>query len=138
MGIDGSIVHAGREESTPRADVRVARLAARQHGVLSAEELRACGLTAQAIAYRVGTGRLHPTHRGVYAVGHAKPTLDGCYLAAVKACGAGAVLCSRAGAVLEEIIEWEDRYPDVLVLVTAFPGTRGSTAIAPRICRPST
>jgi Transcriptional regulator, AbiEi antitoxin/Protein of unknown function (DUF559) len=121
MRIDGSIVHAGREEVTPRADVRVAKLAARRHGVLNAAELRACGLTAQAIAYRVSIGRLHQLHRGVYAVGHASPTLDGCYLAAVKACGAGAVLCRLAAAVLEKLIEWEDRQPDVLVLGESAP-----------------
>jgi very-short-patch-repair endonuclease len=121
MQIDGSIVHAEREEVTPRADVEVSRLAARQHGVVTAAQLRACGLGPQAIAYRVSIGRLHPLHRGVYAVGHAAVTQDGCYLAAVMACGEGAVLCARSGGAHVNIIEWEDRYPDVLILGETVP-----------------
>src|SRR5215207_7541282 len=105
-----------RDPSTARPDVRVARAAARQHGVLSVDELRACGLTIKAIAVRVRNGRLHGLHKGVYAVGHANPTRDGWLFAAVKACGAGAVLSHWAAAVLHGIIEWEDRLPDVLVL----------------------
>ena len=65
---------------------------------------------------RVRNGRLHRLHRSVYAVGHANPTQDGCYLAAVKACGEGAVLSRFAGGALMHFIRWEDRYPDVLVL----------------------
>ena len=115
MAVDGSIVHPGHEELTLRADVRVAQLAARQYGVLTAGELEACGLSPQAIAYRVRIGRLHPMHRSVYAVGHPNPTRDGWMLAAVKACGAGAVLCRHSAGAHVEIIGWEDRYPDVLV-----------------------
>jgi hypothetical protein len=121
MRIDGSIVHARREEVTPRADVLVAQLAARRHGVLSAEELASCGLTPQAIAHRVQIGRLHALHRSVYAVGHASVTQEGCYLAAVKACGEGAVLSHLSRAMLANIIRWEDRHPDVLLLGESVP-----------------
>src|SRR5215210_1709978 len=65
------------ELSTARADVLVARLAARHHGVLSADELLACGLTPDGIFVRTRNGRLHPMHKGVYAVGHSNPTRDG-------------------------------------------------------------
>ncbi len=106
--------------STAR-DVRVANLAARRHGVLSFAELRACGLDRDAILVRVANGRLHPLHRGVYAVGHANVTQDGCYLAAVKACGEGAALCLRSAGVLLNTITWEDRYPDVLVVGESAP-----------------
>ena len=102
------------ELSTAR-DVAVARLAARQHGVVSVGELLACGLDHDAISVRVAGGRLHPMHRGVYAVGHANPTGDGWFLAAVKACGSGAALCLWSSAALQNIVTWEDRYPDVLV-----------------------
>src|SRR5215210_377307 len=115
MRIEETIHRAKADRSSPRADREVARLAARQHGVLSVDELRACGLSLDAISVRAGNGRLHPLHLGVYAVGHANVTRDGCYLAAVKACGVGAVLCRWSGAVLMNIITWEDRYPDVLV-----------------------
>jgi very-short-patch-repair endonuclease len=65
---------------------------------------------------RCNNGRLHPVHQGVYAVGHANLTREACYLAAVKACGEGVVLCAHAAGVLMNIIRWEDRDPDVLVL----------------------
>src|SRR5204862_619122 len=44
-------------------------------------------LSYDAVGVRVGGGRLHRQHRGVYAVGHANLTLEGRSLAAVKACG---------------------------------------------------
>ena len=78
----------------------MARAAALQHGVLSVDELRACGLSMDAISVRVNNGRLHPMHRRVYAVGHANPTRDGWMLAAVKACGCGAVLCRHSAGLL--------------------------------------
>ena len=116
MRIEETFHRAEPDQSSPRADLAVARAAAREHGVLSVDELRACGLSLDAISVRAHNGHLHPLHRGVYAVGHANPTLEGWYLAAVKACGEIAVLSHWSRAMLENIIRWEDRYPDVLVL----------------------
>src|SRR5687767_5195947 len=121
MAPDRSIVQPEAEELPARADVQVARAAARQYGVLHADELLACGLTAQAISVRVRNGRLHPMHRAVYAVGHAKPPREAWLLAAVKACGQGAALCHHSAGAHEQLIEWEDRYPDVIVLGEAAP-----------------
>jgi REase_MTES_1575 len=57
------------------------------------------GIGAGAIDLRVRRGRLHPIHRGIYAVGHARITVDGRRMAAVLACGYGAALSYRdAGA----------------------------------------
>jgi hypothetical protein len=109
------------DRSTARADLEVARVAARQHGVMSVDDLRACGLSLKAISVRAANGRLHPMHRAVYAVGHANPTREGWMLAAVKACGADAALSHRSAAALPNIIRWEDRYPDVLVPGSAAP-----------------
>jgi hypothetical protein len=75
-----------------KLDARIARAAAGQWGVLDLDELLACGLTRQAVSKRIATGRLFPFHRGVYAVGHPNLPLEGCFLAAVKACGPDAVL----------------------------------------------
>ncbi len=47
------------------------------------------GSSDDAIRTRVQNGLLHPFYRGVYAWGHAKLSLEGCFLAAVKACGPG-------------------------------------------------
>jgi hypothetical protein len=121
MEIESAVVHSGDEELQVRGDVRVSRLAARQHGVVSTAELEACGLPAQAIAYRVGIGRLHPMHRAVYAVGHASLSQDGTYLAAIKACGEGAALGLWSGGVLQGFLRWADRYPDVIVLGRTAP-----------------
>ena len=86
-------------EVPTRPDVLVAAQAAREWGVLSLDELQACGLAKTAVAVRVRNGRLHPMFRGVYAVGHANVPLEGRFLAAVKACGPGAVLSSVSAAV---------------------------------------
>lgn len=87
--------------------------------MLSLAELRACGLSRKAVARRVQHGRLHPVHRGVFAVGHPWLPLEGRFLAAVKACGAGAVLSHRSAAALWGIVAWDDRHPEVTVCGSA-------------------
>ena len=79
---------------------RTARIAAAQHGVITAGQLRTCGVDRDAMRRLVGAGWLHRIHRGVYAVGHAGLTTEGRYLAAVLACGKGAVLSHAAAAHL--------------------------------------
>ena len=83
--------------------------------MLSTAELRECGLTDDGIWVRVRNGRLHPLHRSVYAVGHARPPLEGCFLGAVKACGSGALLCRVAAAAHRGWVRWDHRLPEVLV-----------------------
>jgi hypothetical protein len=98
------------------SDLRVAELAAAQWGVVSLDDLlNACGLTRRAVEIRVSRGRLHPLHRGVYAVGHASPPRDGRFLAAVKACGPTAVLSHLSAAAVHGFFTWDDRYPEVTV-----------------------
>ena len=75
---------------------RLAALAGRQHGMVSTWQLRAAGLGRGAIADGVQRGWLHPYHRGVYAVGHARVTLKGRWWAAVLA--TGGVLSHRSAA----------------------------------------
>lgn len=76
----------------------VARIAARQFTVASTKQLQAAGLTRQGIHRRVQRGWFHPLHRGVYAVGNPNPSIEGKYLAAVLACGEGAVLSHLSAA----------------------------------------
>lgn len=78
-------------------------LARNQHAVISSEQLREIGYTRQAIHHRIRTGRLHPLHRGVYAVGRPYVTDHGRWAAAVIACGAGAVLSHSSAAALWRI-----------------------------------
>jgi very-short-patch-repair endonuclease len=93
----------------------VARIAARQWGIVSFDELLACGLSARQVVVRVDTGRLHRVHRGVYAVGHAKLSTEACFLAAVKACGPDAVLSHFSAAALWGLVAWDMRRPEVTV-----------------------
>ena len=74
---------------------------------------------------RVRSGRLHQLHRGVYAVGHVDLSLEGRFLAAVKACGPGAVLSHYSAAALWGFVEWDDRFPEVTVLGTSTRSHRG-------------
>ena len=82
--------------ATRHPDQRIASIAAVQHGVVAARQLRAAGLSTGQIENRMRVGRLHAVHRGVYLVGHAALTREGRWMAAVLACGADAVLSHRA------------------------------------------
>jgi hypothetical protein len=89
-------------ESVRRASgPALAELAERQHGVVSIRQLeRKLGYSRKAVQRDVASGRLHPLHRGVYAVGHRLVPARGRCLAAVLACGAGALLSHRSAAWL--------------------------------------
>jgi very-short-patch-repair endonuclease len=91
-----------QEGRTP-PDLPLADLAARQHGIATAGQLHGLGITDDDIAYRVRTGRLHPIHRGVYAVGHRHLTQNALFVAAVLAIGPGAALSHASAAVLYEV-----------------------------------
>ncbi len=83
-----------------RSHEALADLAERQYGVVTFAQLRALGFSKGAIARASAASRLHQVHRGVYAVGHARLPRRGRCLAAVLACGRGAVLSHHATAWL--------------------------------------
>jgi very-short-patch-repair endonuclease len=68
--------------------------------VITRAQLRGCGLDANAIDYRLRVGRLHSLHRAVYAVGHRPPSPHTRAMAALLACGPGAVLSHRSAGAL--------------------------------------
>jgi very-short-patch-repair endonuclease len=72
----------------------------RQHGVVTRADLLALGFSRRGIEHRVQSGRLHLISRGVYAVGRRELTPNGRWMAAVLACGDGAVLSHRSAAEL--------------------------------------
>ena len=78
----------------------MARLAASQHGVVAYGQLVRIGFGAEAIRYRLENSRLHRLYRGVYAVGHSAIAVRGHWMAAVLACGPGAVLSHLTAAAL--------------------------------------
>jgi very-short-patch-repair endonuclease len=81
-------------------DARIAAIAARQHGVVARRQLIGIGLGKHAIDHRVAIGRLHGLYRGVYIVGHPTLSVESKWMAAVLACGSGAVLSYRSAATL--------------------------------------
>ena len=76
----------------------LARLANAQHGVVTRAQLLDAGVTPAEIGLRLRKGALWREYRGVYRVGHRAPSVEARYLAAVLACGEGAVLSGRAAA----------------------------------------
>jgi very-short-patch-repair endonuclease/predicted transcriptional regulator of viral defense system len=104
------VSHERREQDAIRlelvvrsVDAEIAALAGRQHGVVATRQLAALGLPQRAVSHRAAAGRLHRVHRGVYAVGHPILTANGHRMAAVLACGPGAVLSHASAAALWEI-----------------------------------
>jgi hypothetical protein len=91
----------------------LARLAARSHGVVTRQQLLAAGVTSDEIRQRLDTGGLLREHQGVYRVGHRAPSVEARYLAAVRACGEGAVLSGRAAAHLLGILKGAAPPPEV-------------------------
>jgi very-short-patch-repair endonuclease/predicted transcriptional regulator of viral defense system len=89
--------------------VAVAALAGRQHGVVGLRQLLALGLSKNAISRRVATGGLHRLHRGVYAAGHIALTPRSRHLAAVLACGQGALLSHRSAAWLWGVLRFSSK-----------------------------
>jgi very-short-patch-repair endonuclease len=90
-------------------------LAAESWGVVSLEELLTCGLTEAVVGGWVAAGHLHRVHRGVYAVGHAGLAPEGRWLAAVKGCGADAILGHSSSVMLFGLWPVGDRRPEVIV-----------------------
>jgi very-short-patch-repair endonuclease len=84
----------------------VAELAHRQHGVVSGAQLRALGLGRGGVQRGLEARRLHPVHRGVYAVGHRRLTSRGWMWAAILACGGPdlAVVSHRSAASLWDLL----------------------------------
>jgi hypothetical protein len=79
-------------------DLVIARIATRQFGSIARRQLLALGLDEDWIYRAVRSGRLHPKHQGVYAVGHPCLRRDGFLMAAVLAFPDGAVLSHRTAA----------------------------------------
>jgi very-short-patch-repair endonuclease/predicted transcriptional regulator of viral defense system len=86
-----------RAEHDPKA---IIELAERQHGVIAVSQLYSLGLTETQVRKRALEGWLRRVHRGVYAVGGVPLTDEGRWMAAVLACGEGAVLSHQAAGEL--------------------------------------
>jgi len=97
------------------AQPTLAELARRQWGVVTRAQLTELGVRDRGLADWVRSGRLQRLYRGIYAVGHDRLRLEGRWLAAVLACGPGAVLSHRDAAVLWDLRQSNSAYIDVTV-----------------------
>jgi hypothetical protein len=102
----------------------LAELATRQHGVVSIRQMiDSLGYSRSAVTRAAASGRLHRLYRGVYAVGHTDLSPHASCLAAVLACGSGALLSHHSAAWLWGIARWS-------------PVPLSVTAPSPRRARP--
>ena len=83
----------------------IAELAGRSHGVVTRRQLLAAGVTPEEIRSRLAARVLIQVHPGVYRVGHLAQSVEASYVAAVLACGDGALLCGHAAAYLYAVIK---------------------------------
>jgi hypothetical protein len=107
------------------ADASIVELAERQHGVVARLQLLDLGLGEDTVDRWLRRGRLHRLHAGVYAVGHPLVSREGRWMAAVMACGPGAVLSHLSAAEL-----WGVRQPGSHAIeVTAPPKSRSRAGV---------
>lgn len=111
----------------------------RQHGVVSRAQLLARGYSAAAIAHRLAVGRLHPVHRGIYAVGRPELSRHGIWLAAAMSCGPEAAISHESAAWLWRIRDAERRVevtvplhvrrrrPDIAIYQRTLPASERTT-----------
>jgi hypothetical protein len=96
-----------------RIEGPIADLAEGQHGVVARRQLLDLGFPGTAVDSRVRRAALLPVHRGVYAVGHRRLTMEGRWMAAVLAAGPDAVLSHRSAGQLWGILPRSGTVPEV-------------------------
>jgi hypothetical protein len=127
------------EDKFDTVDRRIDEVAARQHGVIALRQLEEVGLGRRGVSKRASRGRLHRVHRGVYAVGHRGLSLHGRWMAAVLACGGGAVLSHGSAAVLWKLLRPLDGPIHVSIPVTTGRKSQGGIILhrCPSLAEPS-
>jgi very-short-patch-repair endonuclease len=118
-------------------DLLLAELAEAQHGVVAIWQLYLLGFSWREVQRRAGSGRLHRIYRGVYAVGHARLTERGRWMAAVLRFGREALLSHRSGAGLRSLLADGRAVIDVTVPGRSRAGIAGITLHQPRSLHPA-
>jgi predicted transcriptional regulator of viral defense system len=108
----------------------IASIASGAHGIVTWSEMLAHDISESEIKRRVKKGLLIRKHRGVFRVGHYAPSVEADYIAAVRACGKGAVLSGPAAAHLLGLVKGPPPPPDV-----TSPTERRIKGIRTRRCR---
>jgi very-short-patch-repair endonuclease len=109
--------HMGAQSANLGA--KLSGLARMQHGVVSRRQLYGLGIGRGSIVRRIENGQLHRVHHGVYAVGHRGISQEGRWMAAVLACGEGAVLSHRSAASLWRLLKPVNGPTDVSIPTTS-------------------
>jgi hypothetical protein len=123
-------------EPLSRTVERVAgQIAAASHGVVTRAGLLGAGVTRAEIKRRLRSGALLREFPGVYRVGHRAPSVEARYLAAVLACGEGALLSGRAAAHLLGILKGPPPPPEVTAPERRVKGIRNQRARPPALQR---
>jgi very-short-patch-repair endonuclease/predicted transcriptional regulator of viral defense system len=117
-------------------DQAIAEIATRQHGVIEHDQLVALGLGRGAIRHRLANGRLHRRYRRVYTVGHCANAMWTSFMAAVLACGPGALLSHRDAAELWGLLRHASSKIHVTVPGRARHGSAGIVIHRPRSLHP--
>ena len=99
----------------PPREAAISALAERQHRVVSVRQFEALWLGGSGVRNRISAGLLHREHRGVYRVGPGPLSARGIWMAAVLACGEGAVLSHRTAAALWELLGTANERVDVSI-----------------------
>lgn len=97
----------------------IARLSSEKHGRITTAQLAAAGVDPDRIKRWVADGRLRRVHLGVFAVGHTAPSLHADLMAAVLACGEGAVVSHGSAGHLLGILKTRPPRPEITVPTTA-------------------
>ena len=117
-GINGAVellVHMGPEPQPRPVDRWISRIAERQFGLITRDQLIELGVREGGIRYRLRVGRPHRLHQGVYLVGHAARTHRSLELGAVLAAGRGAVLSHASAAYFWNLFPYPAQPHDVHV-----------------------
>jgi hypothetical protein len=110
-------------------DDRIAAVASRQYGLVTAQQLVAAGLGRSAVSRRVQAKRLRRRHRGVYSVGHTAPCHRARWLAAALAVAANAAVAASDAGALWKILPLPAHPRPVHVIVPGHGGRRRRSGI---------
>lgn len=100
-------------------------LAVARHRVVTRQQLLGLGFSGKAIRHRLSRGRLFEVHPQVYAIGAPDLGNEGEWIAAVFACGEGALLSHRSAGALWGLVPWRGGLIDVSVPARRNPRPRG-------------
>lgn len=107
--------HSGGMTRRDETELSVARLAARQHGIVTLRQARESGMSSDQVFHRARRGRLVRVHRGTYRHPGAPETWRQRAMAACLGAPDGAVLSHLWAAALHGLIDEPASTPDVTV-----------------------